>query len=1537
MYCHPAPCSRGDGSARVGVRLNGILRRCVLAVIAAFIAISPDTAQAIPLTRDVIASTFDEFPEQPNAFFTNFGDEDDIARFIAVDGAGGIIFQADGFDFDSFDNFNGIFSVAQGSNNPTPLVTTGQAAPGGGSFREINNFVANDAGAVAFFADSDGASGLFGINSSGNVSLVIADSAAVSISGESLVGVTANNNVVFTGSIDPPSFNDNGVFKGSIDGGDIQTIAEGGQPVPGLPGVTIGDPTRDRENVRVNAAGDLTFLSGIELENGDSERDGVFHIRDGVTEFFGFQNGPPPNPEDGTSWGPQGVFIAPSGDLAVIAEFETTDGEFAAGVWYGSGGGDLPLITQGNSTGNISTAFGSDGKLFFSLTLENRETLLTFDPGNVEVNALLDDDTETEFGRLRNYAFIGVSNDDAVIFSARSSDGPGGFYAIETDGSLTALVREGDVIDETTIVSLTEPDDGQSAFNGRTLAVVAETGEEQIVLRVVFDSEAPTNFVWTGACGSTNWHDITCSTTNWTGAPGEPSVFEPPGDAPAGDENATIVDATVRIFDRPVTLNSLTATGELQLENTLNLGGTPPIVAFGPERQEDIPPGGPSMIANIRINEIGGGLLSSGETTLTGEGIWGGKIATQGEGVVINDGTLNIVRFSGAALLEGVFSNGGTVTQISDLVITGRAENQGTWRIEGGDLTEPTPDTGSFVNDGTLVNATAGDTTVALNYAGGNNSRIEGAAGNLTLTDGGAFAGVTTIALGDGATAQLDGAGPDPSVFTVTAATVQITPEIQQTIPGVLTVRDTGDAGGKLIVGVTGALNVDQGSRLVIAGSNLELKGGELTGRVEIKKSPGPDNFFSDQGQFNFLAGRFGTGSAAADLLVDTGGFLTVAGEPAANRSLFGNIEVKSSAFQSTDLQIESGAITVAEGGEWRITGGSLTKPTPGSGALINNGTLGKFLAGDATVAVRYDGGDGSKIEGDAGKLFLTGGGAFAGETTIQNGVRATVRLDGAGPDKTVFSVVSAIDPEAVAVVRGVLTVQGVDGDPGQFIIGPNAALNVEQNSRLVVAGTRLVLNGGDLTGKVEIKTLPPSGDASFLFGDFDFESGRLGVAGSRADLSVQVLSRLEIVGASTADRSLVGDVEVNRFGRVIQRTDLRVDNSTITIASRGLWKVEGGSLLSDAASTLTIQGATEPDEDGDVFPGGTFELTPPSSTTVSFAGVLDNLGSVVVNSGKLFFNGPVNQRIGNALTDGKWLISGQESSLKIGSGTIDTIGANATVELRRDGALQNLDLLTNAGRLDLFGTDFTTNNAVFNPGRFRVLNEGSLETGDFKVSNAIIGGRFKNDGELDISFGSRLSTTEFVTNEASKTNIDGRLEITEVETLLSGHISGVGVIVSLGITTQVATIKGGNSPGTLTFDTPLFVAGPDTIFNIEVGGTEAGVSYDLLLFTGDVVLGGTLVFDFIDSFLPDTADLFQFFEVAGQLSGQFDQITVNGLGDAVGFDVIVDPVTGAIILADVVASSVSVPEPPAMGLLLFGFIFLGWMRWRRSSFAAAA
>jgi hypothetical protein len=129
---------------------------------------------------------------------------------------------------------------------------------------------------------------------------------------------------------------------------------------------------------------------------------------------------------------------------------------------------DLQLVKQGQEGNTTNVAFGPDERFFFTLGLDGAETLLVFDPGNIEVEGLLDSDTETEFGRLSDYTPLGATEDGTAVFFARSDDGNEGYYALEADGVLTSLVRAGDEIEGNTIFGFRNPDLEQFDRDGRT-------------------------------------------------------------------------------------------------------------------------------------------------------------------------------------------------------------------------------------------------------------------------------------------------------------------------------------------------------------------------------------------------------------------------------------------------------------------------------------------------------------------------------------------------------------------------------------------------------------------------------------------------------------------------------------------------------------------------------------------------------------------------------------------------------------------------------------------------------------------------------------------------------------------------------------------------------------------------------------------------------------------------------------------------------------------------------------------------------------
>lgn len=156
-----------------------------------------------------------------------------------------------------------------------------------------------------------------------------------------------------------------------------------------------------------------------------------------------------------------------------------------------------------------------------------------------------------------------------------------------------------------------------------------------------------------------------------------------------------------------------------------------------------------------------------------------------------------------------------------------------------------------------------------------------------------------------------------------------------------------------------------------------------------------------------------------------------------------------------------------------------------------------------------------------------------------------------------------------------------------------------------------------------------------------------------------------------------------------------------------------------------------------------------------------------------------------------------------------------------------------------------------------------------------------------------------------------------QVTLLAGGRLSGEGEIAG-DVTNAGGTLAPGSSPGTLSIEGDYTQEASSSLV-IEIAGQDAGTQHDVLSVTGDATLDGELVLRFTDGFSPDEGDVFNFLQVLGETSDDFDQVTVENL--MAGFEFDESGIAEGNLLA--LNDGQFVPEPGSLSLLGLGGMWL--------------
>src|SRR5262249_35890633 len=113
----------------------------------------------------------------------------------------------------------------------------------------------------------------------------------------------------------------------------------------------------------------------------------------------------------------------------------------------------------------------------------------------------------------------------------------------------------------------------------------------------------------------------------------------------------------------------------------------------------------------------------------------------------------------------------------------------------------------------------------------------------------------------------------------------------------------------------------------------------------------------------------------------------------------------------------------------------------------------------------------------------------------------------------------------------------------------------------------------------------------------------------------------------------------------------------------------------------------------------------------------------------------------------------------------------------------------------------------------------------------------------------------------------------------LSGYIKGVGTFNNV---TFSGTFDPGFSPALLTVGS--IALSSSSLLNIELGGTSRGSTYDAILASGTLGLGGALQVSLINSFSPALGNHFDILDWSS-LNGTFSSLQLPALGGTLGWN----------------------------------------------------
>jgi hypothetical protein len=400
----------------------------------------------------------------------------------------------------------------------------------------------------------------------------------------------------------------------------------------------------------------------------------------------------------------------------------------------------------------------------------------------------------------------------------------------------------------------------------------------------------------------------------------------------------------------------------------------------------------------------------------------------------------------------------------------------------------------------------------------------------------------------------------------------------------------------------------------------------------------------------------------------------------------------------------------------------------------------------------------------------------------------------------------------------------------------------------IVPAGTLEKLLGGNntlLTGR----TVTVVGDTNIVSG-LTLNGGTL----NTGSLTNSVLLNLQKGTVNiTADNLVINDGgELGGTLGAGQIVNVKDVTKTLTIGPSALVTLNGGRLTSDAAAGWTNNGIVSMNNETSELGGlGTF-----------------NNANLVKGTGRIMTN--VNNQVGAELR----VENGDEMYV---GGTMTNSGLvsfkNASFELEGPSENAATGVITGSGGSLHFA------NVPVNPqfGAAGLVNNGQINiTGSGSTSQAtdVYGTIFQDAATAKIIVSGGTLTTFH--NDVYNYD-DAELKVSGGSAaVFFGTVKGAGDITGAGAKFFEGELDPGQSPGELSIEGDVTLGNSATL-NIELGGYNAGVNYDVLSILGKATLDGNINFAAIDGFEPQVGDTFDIINYQA-VEGAFDSV-VSSLG----------------------------------------------------------